>query len=447
MSEENLNKTIVRYPPSPTGNLHIGNVRTMLFNFIFAEQKKGDKVLRFEDTDTERSKKEYEQIAIETLDELGIKYDRGPFRQTDRLEFYQDAIETLIRNDKAFEAEESKDGGGKVIRFRNPNKKVVFEDKIRGKIEIDTTDFGDFVIARNINSPLYHLTVVVDDIDMGVTDIIRGEDHITSTPRQILLIEALGGNVPTYAHLPLIVGEDKKKLSKRHGAVTWKGFKELGYVKEGVVNYLALLGWHPQNGSEKEKFSIDELIEEFRIEDVSKSPAMFSYQKLDDINKKWLVEMDNEEYKKNVLEFCSENLKEKFQNDAEKFDKIVNYVIKERISKFSEIRDLEKEKEFDYFFENPDFEKEMLIFKDGTLESSQEKLKLLLKKLEDVSEENWNKEYLKEFLWDWTAEVGRGEVLHPFRTLLSGLQRSPDPFTISEILGRDETLKRIKNNI
>ncbi len=214
-------KIIVRYPPSPTGIAHIGNIRSFLFSYLVKKKYKGEAVLRFEDTDRERSKQEYEEYILEALNDLGIEYDRGPFRQSDRTEFYLDAIETLLQNDDAYEAEESQDGSGeKVIRFRNPNKKIKFNDLIRGEIEIDTTDFGDFVIARSKKNPLYHLTVVVDDIDMGITDVIRGEDHITSTPRQILLIEALGGIIPRYAHLPLIIGEDKKKSGKRHGAVT-----------------------------------------------------------------------------------------------------------------------------------------------------------------------------------------------------------------------------------
>ncbi len=280
-------KIIVRYPPSPTGIAHIGNIRSFLFSYLVKEKAGGEAILRFEDTDRERSKKEYEDYIIETLNDLKITYDnKNIFRQSERTEFYIDAIETLIKNGDAFEAEESKDGSGdKVIRFKNPNKKVTFTDAIRGEITIDTTDFGDFVIARSKTNPLYHLTVVVDDIDMAVTDVIRGEDHITSTPRQILLIEALGGNVPRYAHLPLIVGEDKKKLGKRHGAVTWQEFKEDGYLPEGVVNYLALLGWHPKDGNEQEIFSLKELVEIFKIEDVSKSPAKFDYTKLKDINK------------------------------------------------------------------------------------------------------------------------------------------------------------------
>ena len=284
-------KIIVRYPPSPTGIAHIGNIRSFLFSHLVKERENqdgriGEAVLRFEDTDKERSDKKFENYILETFEDLKITYDRGPFRQSERQEFYNDAIETLLKNEMAFTGEESKDGtGDKVIRFKNPNKKITFTDKIRGEITIDTTDFGDFVIARSKTNPLYHLTVVVDDINMGITDVIRGEDHITSTPRQILLIEALGGIIPNYAHLPLIIGDDKKKLGKRHGATTWQEFKENGYLSEGVVNYLALLGWHPKNGNEQEIFSMEELIKNFRIKDVSKSPAKFDYKKLDDINK------------------------------------------------------------------------------------------------------------------------------------------------------------------
>ena len=214
-------KIIVRYPPSPTGISHIGNIRSFLFSHLVKERENqdgraGEAILRFEDTDRERSKKEFEEFIIQTFDDLKITYDRGPFRQSDRTEFYTDAIETLMRNGQAFEAEVSEDGSGdKVIRFKNPNQKITFTDKIRGEITIDTTDFGDFVIARSKTNPLYHLTVVIDDIDMGITDVMRGEDHITSTPRQILLIKALGGIIPNYAHLPLIVGDDKKKTWKK----------------------------------------------------------------------------------------------------------------------------------------------------------------------------------------------------------------------------------------
>jgi len=208
---DNEQKVVTRFPPSPTGKLHIGNIRTLLFNYLFARKVGGEIVMRFEDTDRERSKKEYEDSILKILDKLGLDFDQGPFRQSDRTDRYAEVIEQLINSGNAFEAEESQDGSGnKVVRFKNPNKKITYKDVVKGEITIDTTDFGDFVIARSKTNPIYHLTVIVDDMDMGITHVLRGEDHITSTPRQILMIEALGGVIPTYAHFPLIVGPDKK---------------------------------------------------------------------------------------------------------------------------------------------------------------------------------------------------------------------------------------------
>ena len=442
---DNSEKVIVRYPPSPTGYLHIGNIRSLLFNYLFAKNQGGDVVMRFEDTDRERSSSEFEAFALETLSDLGLGFDRGPFRQSDRTEFYVDAIETLMRNDMAYEAEESKDGSGeKVIRFRNPNKEVTFTDVVRGEITIDSTDFGDFVIARSKTNPIYHLTVVVDDIDMGVSHVIRGEDHITSTPRQILLIEALGGIVPKYAHMPLIVGDDKKKLGKRHGAVTWKEFKDLGYLPEAVVNYIALLGWNEGKGEEKEIYSKEELIDAFSLERINKSPATFSYTKLDDINKQWMLKMDDAAYKTKVLEFLSEEMRAKFESDAELAERVINLVIKERLQKFSELAEMEEQGNLAYFFDRPEVLDEMIVFKDGTPDESKAYLKQVIEKIKDVSEEDWNAENIKELLWVWTDEVGRGQVLHPMRVSLSGAQRSPDPFTLCEVLGKEESLCRLE---
>lgn len=428
-------KIIVRYPPSPTGKLHIGNIRTFLFNYLLAKKNDGEIILRFEDTDKERSKKVYEDFTLETLQKLGLTFDRGPFRQSDRLEFYEEALETLIKNGNAFVAEDSKEGSGeKVIRFKNPHKKITFLDSVRGEITIDTTDFGDFVIARSKKNPLYHLTVVVDDLNMGITDIIRGEDHLTSTPRQILLIEALGGNIPQYTHLPLIIGKDKKKLSKRHGAINYSDFEKLGYLPEAIINYLALLGWNPGKGSEQEFFTIEELIKSFSLEGINNSPAMFSYEKLDDLNRQHLLKLNFTDYKKNVSKFLKKPVN----------DKIINLVIKERIKKFSDVSEMEKNGEFDYFLETPKIKKEERNFKDITTTETEKILLEIIEKMKDISEENWQAEKIKEVLWDWSGEIGRGKVLHPMRFSLSGVNRSPDPFILAEILGKKETLKRLK---
>ncbi len=456
----------VRYPPSPTGKMHIGNTRTFLTAFLTKEiakkeGKNGVAVMRFEDTDRERSEKKFEDFILKTLDTLGITFEEGPFRQSERTDRYVEIINLLIENNLAYEGEESKDGSGeKVIRFKNPNKKVTFNDIIRGDIIIETTDFGDFPIARSKTNPLYLLTVVVDDIDMEITHIHRGEDHITTTPRNILLFEAIGKvlekeiKIPKFAHLPLIIGDDKKKLGKRHGAVTWEEFENLGYLPDAVINHLALLGWHPKKGSEKEIFSKEELIEEFKLEDVSKSPARFDYKKLDDINRAWMLKLfENDKknktqfYKDKVLEFLSLEMKKNFEKDEKKADLIIDKIISEKINKFSEITEMEKNGDFEYLFEKPKVSDEQIIFKNCEISQSKDFLKQILNKIENFSEENWNAQNIKEILWDWSGEVGRGNVLHPMRMSLSGAQRSPDPFLLSEILGKNETLKRLKEKV
>ena len=442
-----LKKIIVRYPPSPTGKLHVGNIRTFLFNYLFAKNQGGEIVMRFEDTDKERSKKEYEEEILWVLNELGLDFDHGPFRQSERTERYIEAIEKLIRNGNAYEAEESKDGSGdKVIRFKNPNKKITYNGIVRGEITIDTTDFGDFVIARSKTNPLYHLTVVVDDIDMNITHIIRGEDHITSTPRQILLIEALGGQIPIYAHMAFTIGKDKKKLSKRHGAVSYEEFEKLGYIPDAIINYLALLGWNPGNGSEKEFFTREELIKEFSLERLNNSPAMFDYNKLDDINRQHILLMNKDDYKKKVFEFLSNKTKEKVTSQDYDFDKVIDLVIRERIQKFSDVTKMEEEGEFDYYFNAPEIDIEKIIWKDDGLEIAKKHLDKVIELLKDVNgRENWTAKKIKEKIWDYASEQGRGSVLWPMRYALSGKNKSPDPFTLAEILGKEKTLKRLNS--
>lgn len=437
-----MTKVITRYPPSPTGEIHIGNMRTMLFNYLWAKKHDGQVVLRFEDTDRERSDAKYEPIALAAFDTLGITPDLGPFRQSERTDVYRERLQDLIDRDMAYEGEESSDGSGnKVIRFRNPNKEITFQDHVLGDITIDTTDFGDFVIARSINDPIYHFTVVVDDIDMGITHILRGADHITSTPRQILLIEALGGVVPEYAHLPLINGDDKKKLSKRHGAVTVGGFVAQGYLPAAIVNYLAFLGWNP--GDEREIFSLEELVSEFSLERIGKSPATFNYDKLDDINRHYLLQLDADFVYQEILAFLPVDTKNQFESDSVKAAKIMELIILERIKKFGDVTAMADAGEFEYFYTRPDLDTDLIQFKDDSLEKAKEMIGLVIEKLEQVDDADWAKDTIKDTLWDWTSEVGRGSVLHPMRTILSGSKQSPDPFTLAYVLGKNETIERL----
>ena len=432
-------KVITRFPPSPTGLMHIGNIRSLLFNYLYARKNNGEIVMRFEDTDRERSKQEYADKMLEDLETLGLDFDSGPFYQSEKTDRYVDVIKQLIDAGHAYEGEESNDGSGKVIRFKNPNTEVTFIDCVRGEITIDTTDFGDFVIARSIENPLYHLTVVVDDLDGGITHVIRGEDHITSTPRQILLIQALNGQVPVYAHLPLIVGDDKKKLGKRHGAVHLGEFQKQGYLPSAVVNQLALLGWNP--GDEREIFTLEELVSEFSLERIQKGAATFSYTKLDDINKQHLLKLSDSEYQTYVESFLSDSLRDSFKNDPDLFGRVIVLILKERVDKFLDVSQMENDGEFDYLFKAPEINQELMSFKDEGFDSAKANLLLAVEKLEGLDE--WTTEEIKATLWDWSSEVGRGSVLHPMRTVLTGLVRSPDPFTVAYVLGKEETLKRL----
>lgn len=289
-------KPIVRFAPSPTGPLHIGGARTALFNYIFAKQTGGTFILRIENTDKERSKTEYEQEIRDGLVWLGIVPDAS-YRQSERTNIYQKHLDKLIKSGVAYVSQEKKkEGEGKVevVRFKNQNKRVSFQDVIRGEVSFDTTELKDFVIARSITEPLYHLAVVVDDAEMRITHIIRGEDHISNTPRQILIQEALGFPRPLYAHIPLILANDRSKLSKRkHGeAVSLAHYRALGIVPDAMVNFLALLGWHPSESDASEVLSFNDLVAQFQLERVQKGSAVLDANKLNWLNKQYLKKKD-----------------------------------------------------------------------------------------------------------------------------------------------------------
>jgi glutamyl-tRNA synthetase len=238
-------KVVTRYAPSPTGYQHAGNYRTAIFAYLQARKNNGTFIVRIEDTDKERSKKEYEENIFECLSWLGLDYD-VTYTQSNHVQRHQQVLETLIADGHAYiSKEEAKDGGGvikEIVRFKNPNEDVTFFDEIKGNITMNTTDLGDFVIAKNIKEPLFHLAVIVDDFDEGVTHVIRGEDHVSNTPRQILIQRAIGAPTPIYAHLPLVLGTDKQKLSKRKGALALTEYRDQGYLPEAVIN-MGRDGW------------------------------------------------------------------------------------------------------------------------------------------------------------------------------------------------------------
>jgi glutamyl-tRNA synthetase len=430
-------EVVVRIPPSPTGTLHVGTARTALFNFLFAKKYGGKVILRMEDTDTERSKREYEQNIIDGLKWLGITWDNPTlYRQSERVDIYKTYLEKMIANGTAFISQETAEEGkrGEVIRFKNPNKTVIFSDVVRGEISFDTTELGDFVIAKSLEEPLYHLAVVIDDFDMRVTHVIRGEDHISNTPRQILLQEAIGAPRPIYAHLPLLLGEDRSKLSKRHGAKSVNQFKDEGFTPEAIRNYLAFLGWNP--GTAQEFFTLDELIQAFSLEQVQKGGAVFSEAKLRWFNREYLKQLPEAELLNAVHARLST------QGASIERSKALLPIIIDRIEVLTDIDTLISDGELAFFFNAPEYETRSLLWKKS---KDLQEMKLHLEKIQELIKETdpFSIEEIKSAVWDYATAAGRGNVLWPFRYALSGREKSPDPFEIAEILGKEETLARI----
>ena len=418
---------VVRFAPSPTGTLHVGSARTALFNYLFAKQSGGQIFLRIEDTDRERSKPEFEQNILESLDWLGLKFDNSqPIRQSERTTIYREALEKLISSGKAYVSKEEvsdKDKRGEVIRLHNSGQKIIFTDLIRGEISFDTTELGDFVIAKSFDEPLYHFAVVVDDWEMKVSHVIRGEDHISNTPRQILIQEALGVERPTYAHIPLILAPDRSKLSKRHGAVSVTEYREQGFLPEALLNYLTLLGWNP--GTDQEVFSLVELVSQFSLDKVQKGGAIFDLEKL-----KWL----NREHLKLAGDSIWENI---FPTDWPSDLRVkVIPIIRERVTTLTEGESLIASGEYDYFRGAPTIDRALL--------KTPETLAKTIILLDAVPETDFTAAQIKTALWPYAEETGRGAVLWPLRMALTGKERSPDPFTIASILGKKETLFRLR---
>src|SRR3989344_72774 len=449
-------KIIPRFAPSPTGHLHIGGVRTALFSYLYARQNKGTFILRIEDTDKERSKKEFEESILTSFEWLGLNYDEI-HRQSENTEKYKVYLHKLVESGKAYiSKEEIKEEGERdsVIRFKNPNKDVTFDDHVLGQITVNTTDLGDFVIAKDFDNPIFHFANVIDDHEMNVTHIIRGQEHASNTPRQILLWEALNLEIPEYTHIPLILAEDKTKMSKRAGALNVFEYKEMGYLPEAILNFMALIGWNP--GGEQEIFSMTELIDKFSIDRIQKSPGVFNMIKLDWINKEYLKKLSYENQEEYIIKFLPESFKKLPQYTNERLHSIVQIVI-ERISKGSEIREMALTGEIKYFFDQPVLDKNILLsqinkyFKDNSEKENSIKtidiLNKIIELLTSLDENTWENETIKTTLWDYATDAGRGIVLWPMRYALSGLEKSPDPFILSQIFSKKETISRIKKAI
>jgi len=461
------NPVRVRYAPSPTGPLNLGTLRTALFNWVFAKQNEGTFVLRIEDTDRERSKKEYEEEIQQGLNWIGLTWDEF-YRQSDRLEHYTEALKELMDKNKAYycfctpeELETERQAqltqglppkyGGKcrgipveeakkraeteksVIRFHMPEREISFSDFIRGQVTFDTSLMGDIVIAKNLEEPLYNFAVVIDDADMRISHVIRGEDHISNTPKQIAIRETLGLPEVTYAHLPLILGPDKKKLSKRYLATSISEYRTQGYLPEAIINFLALLGWHPTE--DNEFFSFKELLEKFSFDRVQKSGAIFNAEKLDWFNAHYIRNLKEEELSHRLLPFIPES----WLTPRERFQKVIR-TVQDRLRKLSEFPSLAE-----FFFLEPEYEKSLLVWKDSSPEEAKENLKRTKEILEDLTTNEFELKELEGILMSLADERGRGAVLWPLRVALSGQPASPGPFEILDALGKEESIRRIEH--
>ncbi len=435
---------VTRMAPSPTGYLHIGGAKTGLFNYLFAKHHGGRFILRIEDTDKERSKPEYETPIVEGFAWLGVVADAF-YRQSEHVARHRECLERLVATDAAYVSREPKkdnpDEVVEVVRLRNPGTRITFTDHIRGEVSFDTTELGDFVIARSMNDPLYHLAVVIDDHDEGVTHVIRAEEHLSNTPRQILLHHALGFRLPEYAHLPLMLAPDRSKLSKRKGVVAVTAYRDEGYIPEAMVNYLAMQGWNP--GTEQELFSMDELVKSFTLEGVQKSGAVFDVEKLNWFNREHRKRLPRETILKDVVKRLEKHprLAEQFAHTPEAMDDAL-----ERFSTYGELVRAVEAGEFAFYEHKPVYDALLLHWKkDPDPAHTASRLTEVYATLGSVEAGEWHRTGLEAALMPLAEREGKGNVLWPLRVALSGRERSPDPFLLSLALGKDETLERIRD--
>ena len=474
-----MKKIITRFAPSPTGYLHVGGLRTALYNFLFAKHNQGKFLLRIEDTDQARLVKGADQEIFKILKEFGLKYDNQPVYQSQRLKIYQKFATQLVEEGKAYycfcppeelneirekqkqekqapgywgkyrihnkmpkeEAQKRIAKGEKyVIRFRmipNDNQPIEghnkWEDEIYGDIPVSMDTQEDFVMIKSDGYPTYNFANVIDDHEMEITHVFRGEEFLPSTIKYLKLYEALGWNHPNFAHLPLLLNSDKSKLSKRQGDVAVEEYLQKGYMPEALINFVALLGWNPGEGSTEEIFSLQELIKIFDIKKINKSGAVFNLEKLDWLNGLYVRKMKVKE----LTKLCLPYLKGVNRKLAEK----IVAVEQERLKKLSDISE-----NTGFFYKEPIYQPELLIWKKSNREATLENLVKLEDFILNLKESDFKTiKLLGEKVINWIKKQGYGvgDMLWPMRVALSGLQNSPSPFEIAWVLGKKETLKRI----
>ena len=465
-----IEKIRVRFAPSPTGHLHLGGARTALFNYLFARHNKGTFILRIEDTDRTRSTEEYIEAIIEGMKWLGLNWDEGPYRQIDRFNIYKDYADKLLREGKAYycycspeELEKRRqealaqgktpkyDGRCKLlkepipdrvpaIRFMMPQEgETVVNDLIRGMVVFENAQLDDLIIMRSDGTPTYNFTVVVDDVDMGITHVIRGDDHLNNTPKQLHIYKAFGYGIPAFAHLPMILGHDKARLSKRHGATSVTSYKDMGYLSDAFVNYIVRLGWAH---GDQEIFTRDELVEYFSLEDVGKSAAVFNPEKLLWLNSQYIMKTPTEKLIEMVMPFLvREKIIQKDQTlDKEWLSKAIE-TLKERAKTLVELahslrfyiaEDIEYEEKAKTKFLNEKNLPYLLDVKDA------------VKGIDNFVAPEIEKVFVSLVEKHKTK---LGNIAQPVRVAITGKTESPGIFEVLEIVGKEKTLRRLESAI
>jgi len=472
----------VRFAPSPTGHLHIGGARTALFNYLFARHNNGKFILRIEDTDRTRSTDEYIETIIEGMKWLRLEWDEGPFRQTDRFDVYRNYVDKLLKEGNAYycyctpeeleqrrknamaqgksprydercrnlesqEAKRSRLGESPeatrvqaAVRFKMPQEgQAVVDDLIRGKVVFENDQLDDLIIMRSDGTPTYNFTVVVDDVDMDITHVIRGDDHLNNAPKQIHIYKALGHEIPLFAHLPMILGADKTRLSKRHGATSVMAYQEMGYLPDALVNYLVRLGW---SYGDQEVFTREELIKYFTFENVGKAAAVFNPEKLLWLNSQYIIKSNPEELADMVMPFLENaGIIQKGQNiDRQWLSKAIK-TLQERAKTLVELANSLRY----YIAEDVQFdEKAKAKFLNEKSKALLIELRDSLSSIADFTTTELEKIF-KAIIEKHNAKLGA--LAQPVRVAITGGTESPGIFEVLEVLGKDKTIKRLERAI
>ncbi|EKE11677.1 MAG: hypothetical protein ACD_15C00037G0006 [uncultured bacterium] len=489
-----MNKKIrVRFAPSPTGFIHIGNLRTVLFGYLFAKKNNGTFIVRIEDTDQNREVEGALEKVLEMLQWINIVTDEGvmldsngkvlekgefgPYIQSKRLDLYKRYAQELVEKGHAYpcfcseerlnevrerqktegeapkydgycrkfsaqEAQEKIANGEKyVIRMKVPEEKTItFTDLVYGEISIESENVDDQVLIKSDGFPTYFLAVVVDDHLMEISHIFRGDDWLSSAPKLVLLYEFFGWEMPAFVHVPNVISGNGKKLSKRRDSVSVEQFKQDGYLPEALINFLALLGWNPGKGETQEIFSIAEIIQKFDLAHVHKAGAVFDLKKLDWINAQYIKKLSLDELYQKSLEFLAQKDFYRNASDDKKTEEYLKKVLtieQERLVNLSEVGEYNR-----FFFTDIEYDKEMLRWKKITDQELIESLEKSKTVLDEIPQENWEIKTLEEKLFAAAGDK-KGDLLWPLRVALSGAQKSPSPMELAWVLGKSESLKRL----